>query len=90
VVGHRQRVVRALVAHEADDLVRPHLALERQEAPDRDVGDRPAALVAEDGDAVDPRDVDGGARRVVRDVARGREVRAATMVPRAREGEKFL
>src|SRR3712207_7420711 len=49
----------------------PHRALERQQAPDGHVGDRALALVAEDRDPVDLRDVHGRAGGVVRDVARG-------------------
>ena len=58
------------VRHEADDLVRLHRALERQQAADRRVGDRAGALVAEDRRAVDRGDVDGVAAAVLGDVAR--------------------
>ena len=47
VVGQRERVVGALEGHEADDLVRLHRALQGEQPPDRDVGDRARALVAE-------------------------------------------
>ena len=58
VVGQRERVVRAVEGHQRDDLVGLHRALQRQQAADRDVGDRAGALVADDRDAVDRRDVD--------------------------------
>src|SRR5215208_7883270 len=77
VVAHRERVVRVVVGHQGDDLVRLHRALQRQQALDREVGDRPGALVTEDRHAVDGRDVDRCARRVLGDVARGRQVAVA-------------
>ena len=79
VVGHRERVVGALEGHQRDDLVRLHRALEGQQALDRQVGDRARALVAEDRDAVDGGDVDGGAGRVLGDVARGGQVAVAAL-----------
>ena len=48
VVAHRERVVGALEGHQGDDLVRLHRALQREQALDRDVGDRARALVADD------------------------------------------
>ena len=70
MIGHRQRVVRAVELHQRDDLVRLHRPLQRQQAAHGELGDRAGALVAEDRDAVDLRDVDGVARRVLGDVAR--------------------
>src|SRR4051812_2073583 len=79
VVGQRERVVGAGERHQRDDLVRLHRALEREQAADRDVGDRARALVADDRDPVDRGDVDGVARRVLADVARRREVAVAAV-----------
>ena len=73
VVAHRERVVRALERHQRDDLVRLHRALQRQQALDREVGDRALALGrGRDDDAVDRGDVDRAAGRVLGHVARRR------------------
>src|SRR5829696_8712057 len=86
VVAHRERVVRVVVGHQGDDLVRLHRALQGQQALDRDVGDRARALVAQDRDAVDGRDVDRGARGVLGDVARRGQVAVAA----AQRGDRRL
>ena len=56
--------------HQRDDLVRLHRALQLQQVADQRLGDRARALVAEDRDAVDLRDVDRVAGGVLADVAR--------------------
>src|SRR5829696_5857789 len=67
VVAHRQR--RAAQVEQRDDLSRGHRALELHDAPHGLLGDAAALLVAHDRDAVDARDVDARAHRVVRAVA---------------------
>ena len=79
VVAHRERVVGALEGHQGDDLVGLHGALQGEQALDREVGDRALALVADDRDAVDHRDVDGVAGGVLGDVARGGEEAVAAL-----------
>ncbi len=69
VVAHRERVVRARVLHERDDLVRLHRALQLEDLAHRDVRDRALALVADDRRAVHRGDVHGAAGRVLGDVA---------------------
>ena len=72
VVGHDQRVRRVLDLHQRDHLVRLHHGRHGEHLPDDLRRERPLALVAEHGHAVDRRDVDREARYVLRHVPRRR------------------